>query len=78
MVFIMAKILVDISSELIAQLDSIAQKEQLPRDMLICTAIKGWLSQRTQPVALNAFGSLKDKLIEGGVQWQKKVRDEGR
>ena len=72
----MAKILVDISSELIAQLDSIVQKEQLPQDTLICTAIKAWLSQCTQLVALNAFGLLKDKLIEDGVQWQKKIRGE--
>ena len=74
----MSEILVDIPSGLIAQLDNIAQKKQLPRDMLICTAIKTWLSQRTQSVAINAFGLLKNKLLENSVQWQKKVRSEWR
>ena len=72
----MTEILVDISSRLIAQLDSRAQKERLPRDMLICIAIRTWLSQQAQTIPINAFGLLKDKLIEDSIQWQKKVRSE--
>jgi metal-responsive CopG/Arc/MetJ family transcriptional regulator len=72
----MAKILVDIPSEFMAQLDSIAQKEQLPRDVLICIAVKAWLSQQAQTIPINAFGLLKNKFIEDSVQWQKKIRAE--
>ena len=72
----MAKIFVDIPSEFMAQLDSIAQKEQLPQDVLICTAVKAWLSQQAQTIPINAFGLLKNKFIEDSVQWQKKIRAE--
>jgi hypothetical protein len=74
----MTEILVDIPGDFIAQLDSISQKKQLPRDILICTAIRTWLSQQAQTIPINAFGLLKDKLVEDSIQWQKKVRSEWR
>ena len=76
MALIMAKTLVDIPSELMAQLDTIAEKEHLPRAALIRAAISAWLSQQAQTVPTSAFGLLKNKFVEDSVQWQKKIRDE--
>lgn len=72
----MAKTLVDIPSELMAQLDTIAQKKHQPRAVLIRTAISTWLRQQAQTVPTSAFGLLKGKFVEDSVQWQKKIRVE--
>ncbi len=72
----MSKTLVDIPTELMTQLDHIAQQKHVPRAVLIRAAISAWLGQQTQTSPSSAFGLLKDKFKGDSVQWQRKLRDE--
>ena len=72
----MAKTLIEIPNEVIAQLDVLAKEKSVSRSVLIRKAIDDMLKELKKPKGKKAFGILKDKLAGDSVDYQRKLRNE--
>ena len=73
----MAKTLIELSTEIIQQLDGLAETHKTSRSALIRTAIAAFLKeQRKKTTRRSAFGILKNVIHEDSVEYQRKLRKE--
>ncbi|CDU32691.1 TPA: hypothetical protein P6R47_003812 [Escherichia coli] len=71
----MGRIILDLSNEVIKQLDDLEVQRNLPRTELLREAVDQYLVNQSQTVRTSAFGIWKGR-EEDGVEYQRKLRGE--
>ena len=71
----MDRIILDLSNEVIKQLDDLEVQRNLPRTELLREAVDQYLVNQSQTVRTSAFGIWQGR-DEDGVEYQRKLREE--
>ncbi|EHO00929.1 protein YiiF [Escherichia coli] len=71
----MGRIILDLSNEVIKQLDDLEVQRNLPRTELLREAVDQYLVNQSQTVRTSAFGIWLGR-EEDGVEYQRKLREE--
>ncbi|EHJ4138253.1 CopG family transcriptional regulator [Escherichia fergusonii] len=71
----MSRILLDLSNELIKQLDDLEVQRNLPRAELLREAVDQYLENQSKTTISSAFG-IWQGCEEDGVEYQRKLREE--
>ena len=71
----MSRILLDLSNELIKQLDDLEVQRSLPRAELLREAVDQYLENQSKTTISSAFG-IWQGCEEDGVEYQRKLREE--
>ncbi|EHO1981489.1 hypothetical protein KK074_003656 [Escherichia coli] len=71
----MGRIILDLSNEVIKQLDDLEVQRNLPRTELLREAVDQYLVNQSQTVRTSAFGIWQER-EEDGVEYQRKLREE--
>ena len=71
----MGRIILDLSNEVIKQLDDLEVQRNLPRTELLREAVDQYLVNQSQTVRTSAFGIWQGR-EEDGVEYQRKLREE--